>query len=752
MERQKANPNHAVELQGASMPLHTLSSVGLGFDLQFLGQAIRRQLALICFIVIGGIGLTALYLAAETPRYTATASVLIDRGQPKVFKIGGVLPGLDSDQHVLETQLEILRSPRIAARVLDLISSREMSPPETGATNKILNWFTLRVKEVTQPLSEWYSSITASLFKDANIQEKQPVQAAHSPLIGTLLENVRVFRLGRSLIIRLEYVDTSAKRAADIANAYIDAYIADQVEERAKDTRQANVLLRERLRELGREVTESERRIQKFRIDNDIVKIGELTLAKKEISDYMTQLVNARTRAAEAEAQLAQVETLNNQIDRDAITNQVKLLEVGIAALKRRVLDQSKRLVELEELERESEASKALYLTLLNHYKETQAQEKLALADSRIVDRAVPPSRPTHPKMLLLLSVSSVGWFGLGIAIALYRELSHRTFHSPSEIENVLGLPCIAEVPITKTAFEGKNDEAAPASICRRLDENRGDNFDQSIFAGRLWIDSLSDQGSHVVAVVSAKPKEGRSTLAALLAGDAAASGTRTLLVDADLRSAGLSHALGMQSHKGLGDIRSTTDFSRLTLNINQGCLHFCPASRSNCLSPLEILGSQELENFFSSARDNYNLIIVDTPPQSTFVDATVLIDLSDAAVIVVKAADTLQADVAGLTRELRMSGSPPAGVILNMTAPEVVKRSLSRPILSDLERSSGWTWKKKNMAQKRSASCIEEPGKDCSSTPFLGRKLGREHKAQEPAYPVRKTESEIAEPKSLQG
>ncbi len=83
MERQKADRNLAVEPQGASMPLQTLPSAGLNYDLQFFGQATRRQLALICFVVIGGIGLTALYLAAEKPGYTATASFHIDRGQPK---------------------------------------------------------------------------------------------------------------------------------------------------------------------------------------------------------------------------------------------------------------------------------------------------------------------------------------------------------------------------------------------------------------------------------------------------------------------------------------------------------------------------------------------------------------------------------------------------------------------------------------------------------------------------------------------
>ncbi len=733
------------------MPLQTLPSAGLNYDLQFFGQAIRRQLALICFIVIGGIGLTALYLAAEKPGYTATASVLIDRGQPKVFRVGGVLPGLDSDQHVIETQLEILRSPGIAARVLDRLNSSAMSPPGTEATNRILNWLMLPVQEVTQTFSEWYSSITASVSTDATIQEKARVQAASSRRhIGTLTTNLKVWRMGRSLIIRLEYFDTSAKRATYIANAYIDAYLVDQVEERVKGARAANILLRERLRELGREVSESERRIHKFRIDNEIFEIDNVKLANREISSYATQLVNARARAAEAGAQLAQAETLSNQIDRDAIANKVELLEAGLAALKRRILDRTKQFVELDELERESEASKALYRTLLNHYKETQAQEKLSLADSRFVDRASQPSNPTHPKMLLLLSLSSVGWLGLGIAIGLWRELLHRTFHSPSEIENALGLPCIAEVPITKTAFKGETDEVAPASICRSLDENRGDNFDQSIFSARWWIDSLSDQGSRVVAVVSAKPKEGRSTLAALLARDAAAAGTRTLLVDADLRSAGLTHALGMESHKGLGDIRSTTDFSRLILGLNQECLYFCPASRSKSLRPLEVLGSQELENFFSMARDNYNLIIVDTPPQSAFVDATVLIDLSDAAVIVVKAADTLQEDTIGLTRELKMSGSPPAGVILNMAAPAVIKESLSMPTLSGLGLSSSiWNWE--YTAQKQSASCIEEPGRDCSSTPFLSLKRGRGHKAQEIAFQSRITESETAEPKSLQ-
>lgn len=681
MERRKTPTDHTLLPQAASVPFDTPLDSSFGYDLQLLWNAIRRQRVLICLIAMAGVGLTALYLAAETPKYTAEASVLIDRGKPKVFKIGGVLPGLDSDQHVIETQLEILRSPSLAARVLDELSSRGISLPETAPANMFLGWLMKgvgSVSEVSQSFSAWLSSIFMSEPIHAAIQENELAQIARfNKLIATMLSNIKVWRMGRSLIIRLEYVDTNAKRAADIANTYIESYLVDQVEATSKDAQATYALLREQISEVAREVANFEQRMREFLVENDSIKLGEL--------------------------------------------------------------------------KREAETSKGLYLTLLSRYKEATAQAKLSVPDSRIVDRAFQPSIPSHPKKILLLAASSLVWLGLGVGIALWRGLSRRRFYSASEIESVLSLPCIAKVPIAKTAFGGERDRPSHAPICKGLDAESADKFNQSIFAARWWIESLSDHEPRVVAVVSAKAREGRSTVAAQVARDAAAAGTRTLLVDADLRSAGMTQALGMDSHPGLGDLRSTTDFARLIQNLNQERLDFCPASRGKAVKPLEIFGSQDLENFFSMARENYDLIIVDTPPQSTYVEAIALIDLSDAAIIVVKAADTLQTDTTGLIRELKMSGSPPTGVVMNMTPPEVFQRSLPSPALSSSDLFTTWT--RQDKSENRPAFPIRESERKCdSSTVVLGLRRIMAHEIQKPESQIQRSEPEIVDPKSLGG
>ena len=698
--------DHAVQTSPTIMPSEVRDGLSPGVDLLLLWQGIRRRLWSISYFVLGGLGLTALYLVSATPRYTATASVLIDPRQPKVFNIEAVLPGLDPDQYFIESQLEILRSPRIAKRLFEQMKTDGV--PLQASEQSTWIWFSYLTQAFETNAVE-SSSIETPTKLVSSARKAEDDQKVHSTkLINSLLRNLKVVRKGRSRIIELNYVDKNAKRAADMANGFVDAYLSDQVAMKFQATHSANSWLKERIDSLAVELREAEWRIQKFRTAKDIVEIGEVTLANKEVSDHALALVSARARAAEAEARLAQVDTLSNQIERDALNNQVKLLETELENLKRRMLKGSEDLIRLDELKREATASQTLYLALLNRYKETLAQDKLLSPDARVVAYAVEPSRPSHPKKGLLLALSLFGWLGVGTGVALWRELRNPTFHSPLEVERTLGLPCIAEIPIEASLAKYGSRQIPPLRTREKLFKEMTDDFSESIFTVRRWTKAIAEQGAVVFVVMSANPKEGRSLLAAQLARAAAAKGSRTLLVDADLRTAGLTHALGIESDNGLGAVLSNIDFSCLIRKLGEDHLHFCPGSHSEDTKPLDILGSRALENFFSNARENYDLIIVDTPPSGTYVDASALLDVADAAIVVVKAADTLHADAIALIRELNMSGAPPAGVVLNMVTSRYRKRSRSDLQFVGILRPSDRASKRRRIATDPQAAQLE--------------------------------------------
>lgn len=610
-----------------------------GVDLVWLFKGVLRRWGVIARFVAAGLALAALYLVLATPRYSATASLLLDAPQPKILNVESVLLGRESDQYFVESQLEILQSPRILRRAVELMRTRNRSAEGGGG---------------------------AGGAAEPQAKEEDVFDAAE-----VLKRNLKVERKGRSFLIEITYRDPDPARAKIGANAVVDAYIADQLDTKVQAAHTVNAWLKARLDELKLDLEQTEQRIQAYRADKDLVDVGDQTLAQKQIADHALALANARARAAEAEARLAQVHTQTNEIERDTLSQQVKLLEDGLEGLKQRMLKGSLEQIKLDELKRDAEASRQLYLTLLTRYKETQAQENLVGADARPLAYAEAPAKPSHPKSLLLLAAALVGSLGLGIGVAALGELTGRRLYSEAEVEEALNVPCLAEVPAIR--LSRRKDANSGAGLIPRpgtwveADGGRGrEAFIQSIFAVLRWIDMLPIDGARVVAVVSADDGDGRSTLACQVARMAARSGVATLLADVDLRTQGLTRALALQPEGGGEASAAAEDLSQRVVQADGEAFHFLPAPADAADDPLDLFCSRALLRFLDAARDRYELVVLDTPALGAWADAGAVLDMADAAVVVLKAGETTLADAQALIRKVSGSAVTAAATVLN--------------------------------------------------------------------------------------
>ena len=702
------NAQAALRPQYASGP----SSRGVPLDLGFVLQALRRQARLIGLVTCCGLLLTFLALLLATPRYTATASILLDTRQQRVFNADTVLPGLSDDMYVVESQLEILRSPRIANRVIRDLRSRGVMPGREPARSRWA-WRDsgFGVSKVAQVAHANLAPPPAHTDDASPPVAEQPIT---SETVVKLLRDLVIERKGRSYIVEVSYTSDNPERAASIANAFVDAYMADQLDGKFHATRNANLWLKERMQEIARE---------------------------QDVSEHMQQLIAARAHAAEAEARLGQVDNLPQHptqllamdvalqstvigdyrrqaadIQRRIVENTNRLGEqhpsvaagrVQLEVVHREVVQEARRIVEnrkaaleeanakvrlldgalrrlsvgvtrvddlqvkLAEFKREATVSNELYSSLLRRYKETRAQEKLQTADARIVSNAVAPPQPTYPKKSLVLMLSSVAWLGLGAGLALARELRHRTYRTRDEVEAALGVECVAAVPVVDLGgLEGEEVTSHNLSgpIYWPVSDNQIGDFSQAIFSLRKWIETCGGRGARIVLVVAANRSDGCSTIAVQLAQYAATTGTRTVLLDADLRSRGLSDVLGVAAETSFPDaILSGTDPYAAIVNVTDSQMRFCSSKGDGRWRPLDVLGARATGKFLSSLRDEYDLIVVDTPPLSTFVDAHALVEHADCALIVVKAGQTHHNDVAEIMMRLCTDTQLPIGVVLNM-------------------------------------------------------------------------------------
>lgn len=699
--------------------------------LAFLATALRHQARLVVLVVAAGLIMTLIALFCITPRYIASANILVDvQGQKSLGS-----PASDSKFDVLiEDELEILRSPRIAARILT-----QLRDGAAAESNSRTSWWWpsfLRGKpKVVRVANATFDDRGHTNDATASASPPMPISQAE---LDRLMRFADIERKGRSFVVNVAYSDPSAERAAAVANAFVEAYLADQLDAKNAAAKSENQRLKARILELRKDIDEIEQRQQAYRKGQGVIEVGKLTLVQKEISDYAEQLASARARAAEAEVRLNQAHAVSEspqqllslevalqspviseyrrqaaeiqrriadgvsrygeehasvasaraelinlnieiqneakriveslQLAQAAAVDKVKLLEAGLESMKEKALTYESDQTKLSAFERDLDVSTKLYATLLGRYHETGAANLLS-PDARVLSYAVAPPRPTSPKKTLLLMLASVAWLGIGVGLGLLRELTYQALRSRAEAERVLGLPCVSEVPVVDFQLEGRPDGSTRnlcAPIYWKLAEDEGQRFDQAIFGLKQWADSITQKGARTVVVTATHRGEGCSTIAAQLARHATSTGLRAVLVDADFRNLGLTDSVGTEPFEVQREdvAREISPFGPI-VTLNDG-LAFVPAPQSDC-QPLEVLGSRRMGQFLDRLRDNHDLIIIDTSPLATYVDAGALVGHVDAVLFVIKAAQTSQREVLAALSRLDPDPRLPIGVVLNM-------------------------------------------------------------------------------------
>ena len=141
---------------------------------------------------------------------------------------------------------------------------------------------------------------------------------------------LKVERAGTSFAVHVSFVSSSAERAAQIANAIVEAYLEQQSQEKNETTRQAEIWLQKRIQELRQRSTDADQAVAEFKAKNNILQSGKGLLNEQQVSELNTRVETARALTSEAEARLDRItqilraddagtvtETLNNSIIND---------------------------------------------------------------------------------------------------------------------------------------------------------------------------------------------------------------------------------------------------------------------------------------------------------------------------------------------------------------------------------------------------------------------------------------------------
>lgn len=180
-----------------------------------------------------------------------------------------------------------------------------------------------------------------------------------------------------------------------------------------------------------------------------------------------------------------------------------------------------------------------------------------------------------------------------------------------------------------------------------------------------LLFHSVSDTPPKLVVLTSPGSKEGKSITCANLGVILAQADKKTLLVDCDLRKPVLHKMFGLRNLQGLMNVltgeRSLQEVAHEPLG-NLDVLTAGPMPPH----PAEVLSSQRFAEFCSQARQQFDYVLVDTPPTRVVSDAAILASLGDATLLVVDAQNTRKGSVRKAVHDLEAVGGNVIGTVMN--------------------------------------------------------------------------------------
>jgi len=699
----------------------------LEFDLRALYRTLRKRLGLIVSLTLGLTALVMVVVLQQTPLYIAETQVLLDRQKMQVTDMEAVMSGMPADSATVDSEVEILRSRALAARVVESLNL--MQDPEFNVNLRepsVLRWLDPRV---------WIGE-ALKLVEDKPAPQNEDLRARAelNGVINALLGQLTVSRQRLSYVINISFVSEDPDKVARIANEIAETYILDQLEAKFNATRQANDWLSRRLDELRRQVQDSERAVEIYRSEQGLESSAGMTVGEQQLSELNAQLILARTSLAEARAkhdrarqirssggtiesmadvvqsttisqlrqkqaelarELANLESrygprhpevvnaeaqrrdierqIGSEISRiiGSLQNNVAVAETRVASLEESLReirgetgDSGQAMVQLRELERVASANRAVYESFLNRFKETSQQQDLQVPDSRVISSATAPSRPSYPRKARSTMLAFILSGMLGVGLALLLEHLDDGLQTGRDVEQALGLPHLVSLPATPAEKGADGKVMSPQDYMLAKPLSA---FSESLRSLRSVLQlSNVDNPPKVILFTSALPSEGKTTTSAGFARAAAASGLKVALIDCDLRHPSVHKAFGLpRPEAGLVEfLAERLDLSQVMVKDPKSELDILPIATGTA-NPSDVLGSAQMKLLLERLRADYDLVVLDSAPVLPVSDSRVLSGIADKTVYVVRWNETPRDAALAAIRELRLYDANIAGAVL---------------------------------------------------------------------------------------
>jgi len=473
-------------------------------------------------------------------------------------------------------------------------------------------------------------------------------------------------QVGETQFVVLTVKDTDPYKAAVIANGLVDILI-DQ------NAKLQTVQFESAERNLQARVDQAEEQIAT--LEGQITSLSTEIL-QKQIENVQAQMTDVQSQINTIELDMSEVDPYStSEVDQARLANdQAKIDELDpILALYQQIYTQLVVLgkttdtgeassVDLDRLKTTLQLYQQIYISSINSLETLRLSKAQSTPTVMQVETAAKPTTPISPKPVQsALLAAAIGLLATAGFIFLVEFLDD-TLKTPDDIKDVLETPVIGFIGELKHnpkqdeeslgVFVAKNPRSPVAEAFRSLRTN-------------LEYSSVDDP-ARTLLVTSSGESEGKSTVAANLAIVEAQSGKKVIIIDADMRRPKVHVQFNKSNRKGLSDVVTgklrIEDVVKTYDQVENLSIITCGTIPPN---PSELLGSDRMSQTLKELEEQFDLIIIDTPPMIVS-DAQILSGKVDGVIFVVIPGQTRAIAALRPIEELRRIGSHVMGIVAN--------------------------------------------------------------------------------------
>lgn len=395
--------------------------------------------------------------------------------------------------------------------------------------------------------------------------------------------------------------------------------------------------------------------------------------------------VNQQLQRLEGELRAAHqriLTTLENQF-KTAVQRE-DALRKSFAQQRAETMQQNEGSITAKLLQSEIDSYRQMFDSLLQSQKGVEVSEAGLLKSNITITEFSPrPGLPVAPKRLQNILLSALLSLMGGIGLVLFLDYINNKIESVEDIDRYLRLPALGVIPTLEGEGKAKrllskgtggSTELAPAGlsgaasngsvILTQVEANSSiaESYRQLRTALML---SSAGHAPRTLLFTSSQPAEGKTTTSVNTAISLAQTGSAVLIVDADLRRPRVHKVFGLKNNVGLSNFLAGEGDLATMIQVAMPNLYVLPVGPLPP-NPAELLGSAKMKQVIETLSANFDYVVIDSPPVSSFADSLILSALVEGVIIVVKAGLTPREMAQRTKAHLQSVGAKILGVVIN--------------------------------------------------------------------------------------